>query len=74
MTSMCVCQQCGCSNGVELEDSRTNYVEPDYTFWDRLKGKDPEDPNAPIPLCQECAKEHKEYWDEMWANYYHDRI
>lgn len=31
---------------------------------------EPPDPNAPVPLCRPCAKDHHEYWDEMWGNYY----
>lgn len=57
-----VCENVTCqrTEGVELEPSRTAY------HWDG-KGVDP---NAPIWLCRECAKEHHEHWDGMWADYY----
>jgi hypothetical protein len=50
------------NNDVQLESSRTRYPrnpkEPDV------------DPNAPIPLCRPCAKEHHERWDAEWAEYH----
>jgi len=52
------CAHCGSKEGVELESSRTAYPK---------KEEEP-DPNAPIPLCRKCAKEHHEYWNEMWLN------
>lgn len=45
------CQRCDTTEGVQLEDSRTAYVN---------------DPNAPVPLCRACAKDHHAYWDELW--------
>jgi len=42
---------------VQLESSRTMY------HWD---GKG-EDPNRDVWLCPDCAKEHHDYWDEMWS-------
>lgn len=56
------CQHCGCKKEVIYEPSRTAY------YWD--KNKEALNPNAPIPLCRKCAKEHHEHWDEMWENYY----
>lgn len=32
-------------------------------------GSDDKGRNAPVPLCRACAKEHHDYWDEMWAEY-----
>jgi len=65
------CERCGSTEGVELEDSRTAYVEPDYSLWIAVMYDDkPPDPNAPSPLCRECAREHHAYWDEQWAEYY----
>lgn len=29
--------------------------------------------NRDVALCAECAREHHEYWDEMWADYYGSR-
>jgi len=55
------CCHCGSTVEVLLESSRTAYC------WDG-KGKDP---NAPMPLCRECAKEHHAYWDDMWSNVSH---
>lgn len=51
------CEVCGCPDGVELESSCTAYE------WD---GKGP-NPNRQRQLCRPCAKEHYEFWDEMWA-------
>lgn len=53
------CLRCGSAEGVETESSRTMY-EPTE--------RDP-NPNAPIPLCRGCAKDHHEYWDDMWNEY-----
>lgn len=57
---------------VSLQPSRTAYVQPMLTTWDRilLDGEDPPDPNADIPLCEDCVVEHEAYWDERWAEYY----
>lgn len=65
-----ICIGCGRSEGVQLENSRTAYARS-YTLWDALlhDGAIP-DPNAPVPLCRDCAKEHHEYWNSMWDNYY----
>lgn len=52
------CAKCGTGFSVQLEDSRTMYN------WEG----EGEDPNAPIPLCPQCAKEHHENWDDMWSN------
>lgn len=52
------CKYCGSEEGVCLESARTAY------HWD---GKG-EDPNAPVPLCRPCAKEHHDHWDDMWSN------
>jgi len=67
-----ICEGCGKSEGVELEDSRTMYAPPVLNYWDRvlLDGEEPPDPNAPIPLCRDCAVEHHANWDERWADYY----
>jgi hypothetical protein len=73
---MSVCTRCGTTNGVELEDSRTAYSQPDLDIFDRLMldGEPPPDPNAPVLLCRPCAKEHHEYWDEMWDEYNRGRV
>lgn len=61
-TSKLECLGCSTTNGVEMENSRTQYHwEGD---WD-----DPENPNRPIPLCRLCAAEHHLHWDYMWAEY-----
>jgi len=71
------CDRCGAEEGVELEDSRTCYERPVPTRYERLLQDDPlgpaPDPNAPIPLCRECAIGHHAYWDEMWNEYYASR-
>jgi hypothetical protein len=51
------CERCGTLEGVSLEDSRT------YYDWNG----EGEDPNRPIRLCRQCAAEHHDYWDAMWA-------
>jgi hypothetical protein len=50
-----------------------------YTVQQRLRevgrpfegesGSD-EDPNRPVPLCREHAKEHHDHWDAMWDDHY----
>lgn len=65
------CLRCGITEGVELESSRTMYPSrPPLTWLERVADVEPEDPNAPIPLCRECAVEHHSEWDETWAQYY----
>ena len=54
----CLC--CGIVDGVFLESSRTAY------HWDGVG----QNPNADIPLCRDCAVDHHEHWDFMWAEYY----
>lgn len=61
------CEMCDTREGVELESSRTAY------HFTGLRGG-PDDPNKPVMLCRTCAKEHHEYWTEMWAEYYYDRF
>ena len=55
------CGNCGELEGVEMEPSRTCYP------WNG-EGKSP---NADLALCRECAVDHHDHWDEMWADYYH---
>lgn len=55
-----LCKGCRAWWGVRWESSRTAY------HWDG-KGKNP---NADVPLCRICAKEHHEYWTDMWRGYY----
>lgn len=57
------CVRCNATEGVELESSRTQYP---------YKGdlNSPDNPNASVLLCRDCAKEHHEHWDSMWADYY----
>lgn len=66
------CAGCGTTDNVSLQPSRTAYAQPTLTTWDRilLDGEDPPDPNADIPLCEDCAVEHHSQWDEMWAEYH----
>lgn len=51
------CMGCHTKEGVKMWPSRTAY------YWD---GKG-DNPNAPVPLCEDCGKEHDEYWAEMWS-------
>jgi len=57
----CLC--CESVEGVEMESSRTCYP------WDGPIDS-PDNPNSPIPLCRECAREHHLNWDHMWSEYY----
>lgn len=57
----CLC--CYGTEGVEMESSRTQ-----YHFKGEIGG--PDDPNRPIPLCRECAEEHHQHWNDMWAEYH----
>jgi len=57
------CARCYSTEGVEFESSRTQY-------YFEGEWNDPRNPNAPIPLCRACAKDHHEYWNDMWAQYY----
>ena len=76
-----LCSHCGTSEGVQLEDSRTACAAPEITYFDFLLGEDDGltdsdairealDPNKPIPLCRVCLKQHTEFWDAMWEEYY----
>jgi hypothetical protein len=63
------CLRCGTTEGVELESSRTMYPTEPPTWLERVADIET-DPNAPIPLCRECAEEHHDHWNGMWAEYY----
>lgn len=74
-TEPCLC--CGSTTDVKLEDSRTHYETPRRDRYEKFLAMgedncpaDPVDPNAPIPLCRACAKEHHSEWDERWAEYH----
>ena len=58
------CERCGATEGVEWECSRTAYD----TSSRRIEPSGENDPNRDQALCRSCAKEHHEYWDDMWAN------
>lgn len=73
------CARCGSQEGVQFEDSGTAYVTPPCGRYERLclddpLNGDPPDPNAPIPLCRPCAKDHHDYWDAMWEEYNLSRL
>lgn len=57
------CERCG-ARLAKVESSRTDY------HWDG-KGKDP---NRDLWLCSSCAREHHDYWDAMWDEYYRGRL
>ena len=74
-----LCEQCGRSEEVQLEDSRTCYVKPAPTWYERILSKDEgltptsevgEDPNQPIWLCRDCAAEHHRFYDDQWKEFY----
>lgn len=74
MTSM-VCSRCGSAEKVMLEESRTMYDRSKNDFWDFvMDGVLDEDPNAPVPLCRDCAQMHHDWWDEQWAEYNSGRM
>ena len=54
------CYGCGSTERVQLEPSLTRYP------WDGMGT----DPNRDLPLCEHCGAEHREYWEERWADYY----
>jgi hypothetical protein len=58
---VCECPGCGSTTDVQEESGRTAY------HFTGVKGS-PEDPNRSIWLCRDCAKDHHQYWDEMWEN------
>lgn len=35
---------------------------------------DPPDPNAPFPLCRDCAADHHANWDERWQEFNSSRF
>ncbi len=61
--SVLVCLECDSTVGVQMESARTV-----YHFEGEVGSVD--DPNRPIPLCRGCARNHHDYWDSMWADYY----
>ena len=65
------CYRCGSEVEVLWESSRTCYdTSKIRTRFERVIKPEPDDPNAPVPLCRECAVEHHEFWDECWSEYY----
>lgn len=73
------CVHCGRSGieGIQLEDPRTCYAHETPTFWQRIQAEDggltptpTHNPNRPIALCRKCAKEHHDFWDAQWDEYY----
>ncbi len=71
------CYGCGSHSEVTLQDARTAYEKPRLTALERLEYDALEplpDPNATIPLCPDCAEEHHQHWDDMWAEYYASRL
>lgn len=51
---------CDNTEGVELVPRRTQY------YWNG----EGEDPNAPLLLCPSCADFLREYWNDLWSEYY----
>ena len=66
--TVCAAEEYGeCRGDVLFEGSRTQY------HYEGEKGTK-DDPNKDIPLCRLHAKEHHEYWNEMWAEYNSGRL
>ena len=60
------CEQCQCPTA-HFWTGRTMY---DISQTDlETEG----DPNGPVYLCQQCAQEFNDYWDEMWNEYNQSR-
>lgn len=59
------CERCGHTRNLDVTSARTAYN------WD---GKSDFNPNHPRLLCPPCTEEHHSYWDEMWRDYYADRL
>jgi len=55
---------CECRCKVQWRSAMTQY------HWD---GKG-DDPNHPVLLCEDCAKEYHDYWQEMWDDYNASRL
>ena len=61
------CQGCAWKGAtVRRECSRTMY------HFEGEPGS-PEDPNRYLLLCRTCAKQHHEFWDDMWAEWNNSR-
>jgi hypothetical protein len=51
------CERCDVINcTVELRGAATAYADPEK--------------NRPLLLCNACAQDYYEYWDEQWLEYY----
>lgn len=61
------CEFCGTKKNLKLENSRTA-----YSWSGEFDG--PDDPNRSKLLCRACAKEHHDYWDDMWQDYCNSRF
>ncbi len=71
--AVCEYPQCGATEGVAYEGSRTAYCAPRLNAWTRLLLEDEiadhsPDPNTGMWLCREHARDYQEYWDEMWEH------
>lgn len=62
---MLVCQECGATSNVKQHACRTSYH---YDEEEKKAGKT--DPNPDPILCEMCAQEYNQHWNEMWAEYY----
>lgn len=61
------CEHCGSKENVSWIFSRTQYVWHNSVFdpyWEL------ENPNRKLFLCENCAAEYNDYYDEMWQDYY----
>lgn len=61
-----ICENCETAEGTKLRPARTSY---------HYEGDDPDkDPNRDWMGCDVCDEQDREYWDEMWAEYYSGRL
>ena len=61
--------------GCEQCQSQTAFLRPGRTAYDtsKIDLETEGDPNGPVYLCDQCAKEFNDYWDEMWNEYNQSR-
>jgi hypothetical protein len=57
------CEACGTTLGVHMHPSMTAY---------HFEGEigSPEDPNRPLPLCDNCGEDYRTFWESQWQEYW----
>ena len=68
------CEYCGClGGGLKLHSSGTAYYVPPEKY-DYMAQHPEKDPNRDRLLCDFCAEDHYQYWNDMWSDYYAGRL